>query len=136
MSHNADVNAQTRRGDSPLHLAAYRGFLYISQALVMAGADLTLLNTSSMTPEMEASSQGHTSLAKYLRGVYAGENTFSIVFLGPSDLMLLRMSDTLFLMLVCSLFLFFFFFFFSLVSFSQTLFRLIESLLLYINYVH
>ncbi|GFS25819.1 ankyrin repeat and protein kinase domain-containing protein 1 [Elysia marginata] len=67
LSHKADVNAQTRRGDTPLHLAAYRGFPSISRCLVEAGADLTLKNTKFMTPDIEASGQGHTAVARYLR---------------------------------------------------------------------
>ena len=41
---NADINAMTDAGDTPAHLAAYRGHLVSLKMLILAGANLNLKN--------------------------------------------------------------------------------------------
>lgn len=65
----AKVNPQTSSGDSPCHLAAYRGFAEVVQILVEAGADVNLHNNKRHTPIDEASNAGHYTIAKYLSAV-------------------------------------------------------------------
>ena len=68
-----NVNAQNQRGDTPLHLAAYRGFRDIVIILTQSGADPLVKNGQSKTPLQEAQSQQHSSaalaLASYMENI-------------------------------------------------------------------
>ena len=64
---NADINTQNNRGDTPLHLACYRGFTDIVSLLVDYGADVTLENNQGKTPYVEADSQKHRAVLKILQ---------------------------------------------------------------------
>ena len=61
------MNVQNQRGDTALHLAAYRGFKDIVQGLVGAWADPFLKNGQSKTPLQEAQSQQHSATADVLQ---------------------------------------------------------------------
>ncbi|KAJ3590434.1 hypothetical protein NHX12_008385 [Muraenolepis orangiensis] len=50
ISHQADVNAANEYKDTPLHLAAQHGCTAIMKALLLNGADRTLLDSSGSTP--------------------------------------------------------------------------------------
>ena len=68
----ADINAKNDRGDTPLHISAYRGFLEILRLLVRAGADVLLRNGQDKTPQEEAAAGGHDQAAKYLLSIMEG----------------------------------------------------------------
>ena len=61
------MNVQNQRGDTALHLAAYRGFKEIVQVLVEAWADPFAKNGQSKTPLQEAQSQQHSAVADILQ---------------------------------------------------------------------
>ncbi len=44
INQGADVNAQTRKGNTALHLAAANGFQEATNLLITAGADLKIKN--------------------------------------------------------------------------------------------
>jgi ankyrin repeat protein len=62
------VNARTAGDDAqtPLHLAATMGKMKAVQALVSAGADLTLKDSKGRTPYDAAQRAGLTEVAAYL----------------------------------------------------------------------
>jgi ankyrin repeat protein len=60
------VNLQNQRGDTALHLAAYRGFREIVLILTQAGADPFLKNGQSKTPLQEAQSRQHNAASEVL----------------------------------------------------------------------
>lgn len=66
IQHGADVNAQTTSGDTPCHLAAYRGHREAVKVLVEAGADLEMTNARFRTPYDDAERQGHFDLLPLL----------------------------------------------------------------------
>ena len=68
----ADINAQNNRGDTPLHISAYRGFLDIIKYLVRAGANALLRNEKDKTAQEEAASGGHVQTANFLLSVMEG----------------------------------------------------------------
>ncbi|XP_070192763.1 uncharacterized protein [Littorina saxatilis] len=68
LQHGADVNAQTSKGDTACHLAAYRGHLEAVQVLLAAGADVDVTNTHFRTPYDDAVREGHVTILPYLEG--------------------------------------------------------------------
>lgn len=69
MKFGANVNQQTKSGDTPCHLAAYRGYSLIVQLLVEGGASLRVVNNKSRTPLEDAQSRGHTEIVRYISAV-------------------------------------------------------------------
>lgn len=59
----------TKRGDTAVHFAAYRGYAAVVQTLAEAGADVTLENSKSQSPTRLAASRDHHAIAKYLQAV-------------------------------------------------------------------
>ncbi|KAL3262636.1 hypothetical protein ABHI18_002599 [Aspergillus niger] len=62
VSRGASVNCTTSEGKTPLHLAAERGRNSIFQALLAAGADLTIKVPNPTTDDEEDSDEGDTPL--------------------------------------------------------------------------
>ncbi|KAJ9492922.1 hypothetical protein VN97_g271 [Penicillium thymicola] len=60
------VNAQNKRGDSPLHLAAEHGFLEMVIFLCQWGSRTTEPNCDGCTPLFRASHNGHLEIVKFL----------------------------------------------------------------------
>lgn len=69
MKFGANVNQQTKSGDTPCHLAAYRGYSLIVQLLVEGGASLRVVNNKCRTPLEDAQSRGHTEIVRYISAV-------------------------------------------------------------------
>ena len=69
----ADIDSQNNRGDTPLHISAYRGFLEIVKYLVRAGANVLLSNENNRTPQEEAAAGGHGQVANVLLAVMEGK---------------------------------------------------------------
>lgn len=69
LRYGADINQQTKSGDTPCHLAAYRGFSILVQMLAENGASLRMVNNKYRTPLEDAQNQGHTSIVRYLSAV-------------------------------------------------------------------
>ena len=59
MKNKADVNAQTIQGDTPCHLAAYRGNTDVVNLLLEEGADVHICNRQGKTSLQEARANGH-----------------------------------------------------------------------------
>ncbi|XP_048202166.1 LOW QUALITY PROTEIN: receptor-interacting serine/threonine-protein kinase 4 [Perognathus longimembris pacificus] len=70
----AGVNAPTRQGHTPLHLAAQRGHYRAARALLDLGGDVDARGPRAHTPLHVAAETGHTSTARLLlhRGAGAG----------------------------------------------------------------
>jgi len=66
VARNADVNAQDKDGDAPIHLAARNGNVEILKLLVAKGAKLDLANKVGGTALMWAAAFGHTEAARFL----------------------------------------------------------------------
>jgi ankyrin repeat protein len=76
VAQHVDINAiDERLGNTPLHLAAARGYSSIVQFLVDSGADLQLMNYSAQTPLMAAMDAGRrgAKAAELLRKLGATE---------------------------------------------------------------
>ncbi|KAJ5942935.1 hypothetical protein N7516_003103 [Penicillium verrucosum] len=69
------VNAQNKRGDSPLHLAAEHGFLEMVIFLCQWGSRTTNPNCDGCTPLSRASQNGHLEIVKFLYEHGADVNT-------------------------------------------------------------
>ncbi|GFR95208.1 ankyrin repeat domain-containing protein 17 [Elysia marginata] len=78
--HHADINAQSRAGNTPLHYGACGGFKEVVQELMLNGANVEIHNENGHTPLMEAASAGHVDVAKILLEHGAGINTHSNEF--------------------------------------------------------
>lgn len=63
-SSGAFVNATNNRGDTALHIAAYRGHVDIIMTLLRAKADVNLRNEKGKTPQQEALEGGHQHIAE------------------------------------------------------------------------
>jgi uncharacterized protein len=63
----ANVRRRFRDGNTPLHLAASRGYADMAKLLVAAGACTDLLNFSARDPHDEALLAGFPDLAQWLR---------------------------------------------------------------------
>ena len=70
MQAGCDVNSQTMSGDTPCHLAAYRGYSEIVQVLVEHGASLEMVNKKNRNIYIEARNGSHKELVRYLQAVY------------------------------------------------------------------
>ncbi|UYV68524.1 hypothetical protein LAZ67_6000030, partial [Cordylochernes scorpioides] len=66
LESGADINKKSKRGNSPLHLAARKGNLDLVQYLVEAGADVNSLNYSRQSPLHSAIICRKLSTASYL----------------------------------------------------------------------
>ncbi|XP_041840908.1 ankyrin repeat domain-containing protein 53 isoform X2 [Melanotaenia boesemani] len=67
LEHEADVNATTHSGQTPLHLAASKGLLRCVEMLVKAGADLMKKDSMGHTPLDLARIWCHRKVARYLK---------------------------------------------------------------------
>lgn len=61
-----DVNARDELGETPLHMAAVRGFLAISSLLINEGADVNARDNRQLTPLHAAAWTGHEETALLL----------------------------------------------------------------------
>lgn len=64
--NEGDVNVQDNDGNTPLHLACYKGYSEIVKILVLEQADLTITNHLNMTPTQVATDQQHGELLEFL----------------------------------------------------------------------
>ena len=62
----ANVNAQSQKGDTALHLAAYRGSRHLCSLLLNYGACKNILNNNGKTAQQEAAGAGHTAITNFL----------------------------------------------------------------------
>lgn len=69
VKNGANVNSLTQSGDTPCHLAAYRGNSHAVQVLVEEGADLNTRNRKCHRPVDEAEANGHFQIVEYLTAV-------------------------------------------------------------------
>lgn len=67
------MDIQNVRGDTPLHLAGYRGYADIVNILLEARANPSLLNEKKKTAEQEARGQGHIRVANILQSPVPGQ---------------------------------------------------------------
>ncbi|XP_072233042.1 ankyrin repeat domain-containing protein 53 [Leuresthes tenuis] len=67
LEHEADVNATTDLGQTPLHLAASEGLLDCTEILVKAGADVLAKDSMGHTPLDLARIWCHRKVARYLK---------------------------------------------------------------------
>ncbi|MEI8396621.1 MAG: ankyrin repeat domain-containing protein [Rhodospirillaceae bacterium] len=65
----ADVNASDRRGDSPLHVAAYAGNVAAALVLIDRGASVLARNDRGETPIDLAIRYGHEAVSAILTGL-------------------------------------------------------------------
>lgn len=63
------MNERTQNGDTPCHLAAYRGFDAIVQILVENGASTCMYNDKYKTAMEEAKNKGHENIVRYITAV-------------------------------------------------------------------
>lgn len=76
MAFGSGVNWQTSYGDTPLHLASYRGQYEVVKCLVEAGCDISIINSKGKTAADEASNSGNRRIVQYLMLLMAsGERT-------------------------------------------------------------
>lgn len=69
LKYGADVNQQTTNGDTPCHLASYRGYAECVQRLAERGANVEMRNNKRHTPIQEAYMRGHYEIYRYLLSV-------------------------------------------------------------------
>ena len=69
LKNGADINAQTTYGDTPVHLAAYRGHYKVVKTLVEAGCDLDIRNSKGRTALDDATMARRDRVARYLTAV-------------------------------------------------------------------
>ncbi|RVE60401.1 hypothetical protein OJAV_G00180640 [Oryzias javanicus] len=67
LEHDANVNAITDSGQTPLHLAASKGLLDCVEILVNAGADVSAKDNSGCAPLDLARVWSHRKVARYLK---------------------------------------------------------------------
>lgn len=70
----ADINIQNKRGDTPLHLSSYRGYIEIVTLLQQVHANLDIKNEKGRTAAEEAQGNGHPNIANLLKkAINSGE---------------------------------------------------------------
>lgn len=69
IKYGCDLNEKTESGDTPLHLACYRGFPEIVQILIEAGANFNMFNSKHQIPSDIAYVQGYYTIVNYLQAV-------------------------------------------------------------------
>ena len=67
LEHGADVNAQSRDGRTPLHLASHYGALEVVRLLLEHGADVEAKRYDAKTALQVAADRGHDEVVKLLR---------------------------------------------------------------------
>jgi ankyrin repeat domain-containing protein 17 len=83
LKHNANINAQSARGNTPLHYAIQHNYTEIVEILIKHGGSnlkLELANDNGHTPLMEAASNGHVECSRLLIDAGADVNTHSSEF--------------------------------------------------------
>lgn len=78
LKDGADLNsgyAADERGDTPLHIAAYKGFLDIVKTLITHGAHIEVKNFEKLTPLFLACRTGQKNVVEYLLEKGANVNT-------------------------------------------------------------
>jgi cytohesin len=73
IEHGADVNAQNKFGDTPLHRTTPWNNLPVTMILVQHGADLNIKNKDGLTPLAEAKRKRARDVAKYLKKQLKGK---------------------------------------------------------------
>jgi len=67
IKQGANVNAKSKNGSTPLHLASYYGFKNLAEVLIQKGADVKMKTDDlGMTPLHSAVQRGHFEIAKLL----------------------------------------------------------------------
>jgi hypothetical protein len=67
LEHGADINAQSRRGWTPLHAASCYGALEVVRLLLEHGADVEAKTNSGKTALQFAADRGHDKVVEFLR---------------------------------------------------------------------
>jgi hypothetical protein len=67
LAHGADINAQSRSGNTPLHVASHCGALAVVRLLLKHGADVEIKGNGGMTALQEAAKEGRGEVVKLLR---------------------------------------------------------------------
>jgi ankyrin repeat protein len=62
----ADIEARGSKGDTVLHVAAFRGLTVVADTLISLKADVNTLNDRGLTPLVAAISKGYTDVAESL----------------------------------------------------------------------
>lgn len=75
----ADVDAETRAGYTPLHVASHFGSLATVRFLLEQGARVEVRNELGYTPLHQAAQQGHSQIVNLLLENNASPNTVSNV---------------------------------------------------------
>lgn len=65
-ANTVDINQPTRRGDTPLYIAAQMGYIEIVNALITAGANVDQADNCGETPLYIAAQNGHNDIVKTL----------------------------------------------------------------------
>jgi ankyrin repeat protein len=76
LSFNADPNAQSGCGDSPLHKAVYHGYLDIAKLLVEYGANINCQTIGGKTPLMVAVQNRRRECVDWLASLQADPNLY------------------------------------------------------------
>ena len=74
-SPTTDMDAQTRNGDTALHLAAKKGHANVVDLLLKAGANPLALNKFNKSPLAEAQDRSYQSVVELLSSVSMAEET-------------------------------------------------------------
>ena len=75
----ADVTIQNNRGDTALHLCAYRGYIEIVKLLIRYKSDLFTRNSNEKTPADEAEGNNHHNTAELLRQNMIGQSAILLL---------------------------------------------------------
>jgi len=63
----ANLSIQNNRGDTALHLCAYRGYIDIVKVFIQSNSNLFIKNNNERTPSDEAEGNNHHNTAELLR---------------------------------------------------------------------